>query len=76
MGSVTPLVLSRNMLHLVISSSYSEGMIFSFVYNPQVLSAQVQVWKELSKLAKIGIPWMVVGDFNAISSVELQSLCS
>lgn len=56
MGSVTPLVLSRNMLHLVISSSYSEGMIFSFVYNPQVLSAQVQVWKELSKLAKIGIP--------------------
>lgn len=33
-GVVTPLVMSRNVLHLVISSKYLKGMIFSVVYNP------------------------------------------
>lgn len=67
-GLVTPLAISRNVIHLIISSVGFDGWILSFVYNPQGLSAQKLVWGELAKLSRIKVPWLVAGDFNAITS--------
>lgn len=65
-AAVTPIALTRNVLHLVISSTHLDGWMFSLVYNPKALGAQTQVWMELSKLARLQIPWLVASDFNAI----------
>lgn len=49
---------------------YSDSWILSVVYNPQVLDGQVKVWNDLSKLARLQLPWVVTGDFNAVVRTE------
>lgn len=68
LGPYHPLALSHNIIHLVISSTPLDGWILSIVYNSQVLSGQVKVWEELSKLSKLWVPWLMVGDYNVIRS--------
>ncbi|KAH7653288.1 DNase I-like protein, partial [Dioscorea alata] len=63
-GSVTPVVVSRWALHLVIPT---KGMtwIQSTIYNSQVISDHKNLWKPL-----LYSPWLLNGDFNAITGPE------
>lgn len=65
-GTVTLIAMSRNIILLVVSTNYMDGWILSVVYNPQMISAQTQVWTELSKFSCLMLPWLMVWDFNAI----------
>lgn len=33
---------------------------------------KIKVWDKVSKLSKLEVPWLVVSDFNAISSKAKQ----
>lgn len=70
LGSFTLLMISRSVLYLVISSNHMDGLTLSIVYNSQALSTQIRVWNELSKLSRIGVPWVIVGDFNTVESED------
>lgn len=41
-NTVTPIALSQNIIHLVITSNSSDGWILLVVYNSQMISAQSQ----------------------------------
>lgn len=62
----TPLAMSLNDMHLVISSNHLDELILSIMYNFLALLVQVRVWSKLSKLSRLGAPWVIIGDFNAI----------
>lgn len=38
------------------------------IYNRHHLAIQKLLWKELSCMSNINIPWLIVGDFNSIIS--------
>lgn len=65
LGRVTPVVVSRFALHLVISSN-EETLILTTIYNSQILFEHKGLWKSLSKLSHLSLPWLLNGDFNAI----------
>lgn len=67
-GKVTPIVRSRFVLHLVITNCRNESWIISTIYNSTRIQEQSAVWFELSCLASITIPWILIGDFNAVAS--------
>lgn len=67
---VTPLVKSRYVLHLVVTNAKNEFWIISTVYNSSRIKAQYSVWHELSGMASINLPWILIGDFNAITSLN------
>lgn len=69
-GMVTPIVKSRYALHLVITNSKNESWILSTIYNPSRIQNQYSVWQELSDLASINLPWILIGDFNSIVSLN------
>lgn len=66
LGVVSPVAVSRRALHLVISPSSSITLLISVVYNANRLSSQRNLWTELSRLAALDLPWLLVGDFNTI----------
>lgn len=68
-GLVTPVASSRLVLHLVITT-YDKTWILSTVYNSQILSDQKLLWRSLQGFSSLPIPWLLSGDFNAISSRE------
>ncbi|XP_039144058.1 uncharacterized protein LOC120281255 [Dioscorea cayenensis subsp. rotundata] len=69
-GKVTPLVRSRFVLHLVITNCRNESWIISTIYNSTHIQEQSDVWFELSCLTYVSIPWILIGDFNAIVSLS------
>lgn len=68
-GRVTPIATSRWALHLVISAVGS-NWILTVIYNSQLISDHKFLWKQLSGMNSLNIPWLLCGDFNAISSYE------
>lgn len=38
------------------------------VYNAELPILEKKLWKELSLIPKLNLPWIVLGDFNAIMS--------
>ncbi|KAJ0961245.1 hypothetical protein J5N97_000791 [Dioscorea zingiberensis] len=44
--------------------------LVSIVYNSQLLAEQRKVWKELSRVAEVDKPWLIVGDFNTIREIS------
>ncbi|KAJ0976534.1 hypothetical protein J5N97_012008 [Dioscorea zingiberensis] len=69
-GRVTPIASSRFSLHLVLSTDKPKHWVVTVIYNAQSLIMQNRVWKELSLMASLDLPWILVGDFNAILSNE------
>ncbi|XP_039145509.1 uncharacterized protein LOC120282722 [Dioscorea cayenensis subsp. rotundata] len=69
-GVVTPLVSSRYALHLVVTASNSNSWILSTIYNSNVIHNQRLLWKELSGMNSLNLPWVIMGDFNSIISKE------
>ncbi|KAJ0967480.1 hypothetical protein J5N97_024397 [Dioscorea zingiberensis] len=67
---VTPICFSRHVIHLTISNNPFKPWIISIVYNGQSLEEQKATWKELDSIANIAGPWMILGDFNAIRTLE------
>lgn len=70
MGMVTPIVGSRYALHLVITNDRSNSWIISAVYNSNSIHRQRFLWNELSGLAYLNLPWLIMGDFNAMVSQD------
>lgn len=68
-GSVTPIAVSRWALHLMISSN-DFTWILSTIYNSQVLSDHKKLWHFLSKMSNLDYPWLLNGDFNAITAPD------
>lgn len=68
LGHVTPIVASRRALHIVISSSVFKNCVISIVYNSTFSRKQCLLWNELSKISKLHLPWLIIGDFNAVLS--------
>ncbi|KAJ0987028.1 hypothetical protein J5N97_005384 [Dioscorea zingiberensis] len=67
---VTPISRSRYILHMVITGSTQQPWLISTVYNAQRLEDQKVAWAELQGLSdKVG-PWIIAGDFNAISGPQ------
>lgn len=69
-GLVLPTVISRRALHLVISPGFSSNWVISVIYNASHFQSQCSLWHELSKIFAINLPWLIVGDFNTITSRE------
>ncbi|XP_039138752.1 uncharacterized protein LOC120276083 [Dioscorea cayenensis subsp. rotundata] len=66
LSKVTPIVISRRALHLIISSDYMGNCIISVIYNSSRFRTQCSLWNELSRIASMLVPWLIIGDFNAI----------
>lgn len=54
----------------MISPGVSSNWVISIIYNASHLQSQCNLWYELSKLSTINLPWLIIGDFNAITSRE------
>ncbi|KAJ0969863.1 hypothetical protein J5N97_022740 [Dioscorea zingiberensis] len=63
---VTPIAISRFSLHLIISSEKPKEWVLSVVYNPQNIQLQKALWQDLRFFSKLSLPWILLGDFNAI----------
>lgn len=48
----------------------------SVVYKGQLIKMQWALWKELSCLSSLHIPYLIIGDFNAICSDSEHKGCS
>lgn len=69
-GLVTPLDFPRMNLHLVVMPNSRETCLLSIVYNGQRLELQKILWKELSGISNLNLPWILLGDFNEIISPD------
>ena len=69
-GKITHVAFSRYALHLVITSGNPREWILSVVYNSQHIYTQHALWKSLSSIALLDLPWLIIGDFNAILLVS------
>ncbi|XP_039130949.1 uncharacterized protein LOC120267377 [Dioscorea cayenensis subsp. rotundata] len=63
---VTPIAISRRALHLIISSDHMGNCIISVIYNSSHFHTQCSLWNELSRISPVLVPWLIIGDFNAI----------
>ncbi|XP_039146778.1 uncharacterized protein LOC120283989 [Dioscorea cayenensis subsp. rotundata] len=70
LGKVSPLARSRYVLHLVVTNVKNESWILSTVYNSNHYQVQTTVWYELSGIASLNLPWILIGDFNTIASLD------
>lgn len=57
---------SRSAIHVVIFPIHTNAWILSVVYNPLGTQGQRLIWKELSGMNYLNIPWIIIGDFNAV----------
>ncbi|XP_039130816.1 uncharacterized protein LOC120267185 [Dioscorea cayenensis subsp. rotundata] len=69
-GRVSPIAISRRALHMIISPNQFGNCIISVIYNSVHFHSQCSLWNELSRFSSIGIPWLVIGDFNTICSSD------
>ncbi|KAJ0975885.1 hypothetical protein J5N97_017850 [Dioscorea zingiberensis] len=69
-GLVTPFAISKYSLHLVISADNPKEWVLTVVYNSQRLQVQKSHWLELETFSSLELPWILVGDFNAIRNSE------
>lgn len=67
-GQVSPIAISRRALHLIISPDQTHNWLVSVIYNGTRLSSQISLWSELSKLSSFNFPWLIIGDFDSITS--------
>ncbi|KAJ0961508.1 hypothetical protein J5N97_002012 [Dioscorea zingiberensis] len=65
-GRITPIAQSRFSLHLVLSSEKPKEWIVTIIYNSQHGNIQKALWKNLSLISMLDLPWILLGDFNAI----------
>lgn len=68
-GLVTPIAVNRHALHLVISTC-DHSWILTTVYNSQFLSEHKSLWNSLEKINALDSPWLITGDFNAVTGPE------
>ena len=40
------------------------------VYNDQRIGVQKQLWKELFGMSNLNLPWVLLGDFNSITTAS------
>lgn len=71
-GRVTPLAVIRRALHLIISPNPDSSYMISIIYNSHRLCAQLSLWQELNRISVINLPWLIIGDFNCITSRDEQ----
>ncbi|KAJ0987975.1 hypothetical protein J5N97_006331 [Dioscorea zingiberensis] len=69
-GKVTPIAQSRYALHLILSTDKPRHWVLSVIYNSQNVQYQKVLWRDLSHMSSLSLPWVLVGDFNAILSIE------
>lgn len=65
-GKVTPISHSHNAFHLVIFANNPKNWVLFVIYNSQNLNVQKVLWNHLSAISLLDLPWLLVGDFNAI----------
>lgn len=70
LGYVTPLVRSRFALHLVMTTGLNMNWIILAIYNSNSFQGQRRLWYELSGMNSLNLPWILMGDFNAVVSQE------
>lgn len=64
------ITISRKALHLVASNRLFKNCIISVIYNSSHFCNQCFLWHELSKIAPLQLPWLVLGDLNAELSMN------
>ncbi|KAJ0984926.1 hypothetical protein J5N97_003282 [Dioscorea zingiberensis] len=69
-GMVTPIAHTHSSLHLIISSEKPKQWILSVIYNSQHVHVQKSLWNDLSVFSTFNLPWVILGDFNAILNNE------
>ncbi|KAJ0967671.1 hypothetical protein J5N97_024588 [Dioscorea zingiberensis] len=69
-GLVTPIANSRFSLHLVLTTERPKEWILSVVYNAQSVHLQKNLWHDLNSISSLNLPWILMGDFNAILNSE------
>lgn len=67
---VTPIAKSKQVLHLALSTPSLNTLIVLVTYDSQQVNIQKKVWRELTRLASLEVPWCILGDFNSIVSSE------
>ena len=68
-GDVTLVVNSRLALHLVITTK-DQSWVLTTVYNSQVISDHKRLWNSLNVFNTLQSPWLLTGDFNAITNQD------
>lgn len=69
-GKISPVAHSRRALHLILSLPCGNHCFISVIYNAQNITLQNSLWKELSQVANLNVPWVMLGDFNGITSID------
>lgn len=67
--NITSLAATKMSLHLVIFNE-DDRWILSAIYNLQLVTEHHLLWRTLSRLANLKIPWLLARDFNAILSED------
>lgn len=67
-GQVSPLAISRRALHIIVSPGSATNWIIFVIYNLTCFHSQCSLWHELSKISSINIPWLIISDFNTITT--------
>ncbi|KAJ0975083.1 hypothetical protein J5N97_017048 [Dioscorea zingiberensis] len=67
---VTPIANSRYSLHLVFSTEKPKHWVLSVIYNSQNIHLQKVLWRDLTGISTLNLPWILTGDFNAILTNE------
>lgn len=70
MGKVTPVAKTRCALHIVVTTENGESWILTVVYNPSRIHDQCFVEQELSGMATLNFPWILIRDFNVVTSLN------
>lgn len=72
-GTITSLAVSGNIIYLVISSVSHLSWILSVVYDGFKLDIHWNLWRELTGMSHLELPWLILGDFNSIISPTKHS---
>ncbi|KAJ0989775.1 hypothetical protein J5N97_008131 [Dioscorea zingiberensis] len=69
-GMVTPIAKSRFALYLILTTDKPKHWVLSVIYNAQSILLHKKVWRDLAPMTQLNLPWILVGDFNAILTNE------
>ncbi|XP_062086176.1 uncharacterized protein LOC133792286 [Humulus lupulus] len=65
--SVQVLLVHQQFVHcLVRFSGLQQDLVVTFVYGFSLLAERLEMWRGLSSLSILNLPWLVVGDFNSV----------
>ncbi|XP_062113344.1 uncharacterized protein LOC133824476 [Humulus lupulus] len=65
--NVQVLLVHQQFVHCLVKfSGLQQDLVITFVYGFSLLAERLDMWRGLSSLSILNLPWLVVGDFNSV----------